>query len=523
VGANLADLIRDAGIARPHTSAIIANDRTTTWAELDRLVHAVAGGLTARRLDRGDRVAIVLGNSLEFVTSYFGTLRAGLVVVPINRSYTAAEITEVLRSSGAKVVIADRGSSKAVREAASGLAAVVEVGTDDWRRLTVGSTPPPSAETDPESLAVLIYTAGTSGRPKGAMLTHRALLANLDQLSQISDPATMLPDDIVLIVLPMFHIYALNAALGMVAKVGATAVLSDRFEPSATLDLIRQTKVTNIAGAPPMYVAWSAHANIGERLAGVRMLASGSAPLSAAIANQFATAGLTIWEGYGMTEAAPVISSTIATRRFKPGSVGQAIPGVEIKLLDESGGLVRDGDPGEINIRGANLFSGYWPDGADGPDSQGWWATGDVAIADEDGDLRLVERRSDLILVSGFNVYPREIEAAISLSPDVSEVAVLGVPHPYTGEAVKAMVVAKAGVALTPEAVVEFAQTRLARFKSPTIVEIVETLPRSVTGKIMKGSLRDLQVPVSWSDIEDAANEQAPAGDDPGDGGDKQR
>ncbi len=490
MGANLSDLVRAAAAEHPDTAAIISAGRRTTWAELERLLRAVSGGLAARRLDRGDRVAIVVGNSLEFVTSYFGTLRAGLVAVPINTAYTAAEISEVLRSSGAKLAIADAASAAAVNEAA-GDVPVVEVGTDAWRRLTVGSTPPPTDQTDAESLAVLLYTAGTSGKPKGAMLTHRAMLANLDQISQSTNPALVETDDIALIVLPLFHIYALNAALGMVAKVGATAVLTDRFEPHLALDLIRHYAVTNVAGAPPMYLAWSSDPDIAEKLSGIRILASGAAPLLPNVFQQFQTAGLTIWEGYGMAEASPVIATTAASGRPKPGFVGQPLTGIEVKLVDESGQDVQDGDPGEIVIRGANLFSGYWPDGADGPDSDGWFATGDVAIADEEGDLRLVDRRGDLILVSGFNVYPREIEAELSLAPGVAEVAVFGVGHPYTGEAVKAMVVARAGVSISPDEIVAFASMRLARFKMPTIVEIVKELPHSVTGKVMKGSLRE--------------------------------
>lgn len=491
VGANLADLVHAAATQRPDVAAVITRDRTTTWAELERLVRAVSGGLTTRRLDRGDRVAIVLGNSLEFVTTYFGVLRAGLVAVPINNSYTAPEIDSVLTSSGARLVICESATSVAVRRAAGNSVDVVEVGSDEWRRLTVGSTPPPDFDSDPESLAVLIYTAGTSGQPKGAMLTHRALLANLEQLQRIKDPAPMLPDDIALIVLPMFHIYALNAALGLVASVGATAVIADRFDPHETLAMIRDHGVTNVAGAPPMYIAWSAVASLANSMSSVRMLASGASPLSPAVHQQFATIGLTIWEGYGMTETSPVISSSIVSGVSHAGSVGKPLPGVQVKLVDESGNEVHEGDPGEIVVRGANVFSGYWPDGSEGPDADGWFATGDVAISDEDGDLRLVDRRRDLILVSGFNVYPREIETVLSRVPGVAEVAVVGVAHPYTGEAVKAIVVAVPGTTLHSDDILAYAQQNLARFKSPTIVEVVKELPHSVTGKIIKTPLRD--------------------------------
>jgi long-chain acyl-CoA synthetase len=201
--------------------------------------------------------------------------------------------------------------------------------------------------------------------------------------------------------------------------------------------------------------------------------------------------GITIREGYGLTETAPVVTSTLASPVVKAGSIGRPIPGVEVRLVDEGGTDVLDDDAGELWVRGANLFSGYWPDGSGGPDPDGWWATGDLAYADEDGDLFLVDRRKELVIVSGFNVYPREVEDALAEHPDVAEVAVIAVPHPYTGEAVKAFVVPRDGAALTPEEVTAHAATRLARFKRPTIVTLVATLPHSATGKVAKGKLRE--------------------------------
>ncbi len=222
------------------------------------------------------------------------------------------------------------------------------------------------------------------------------------------------------------------------------------------------------------------------------MLASGASPLPPAVLEQVQTeVGRPIYEGYGLTETAPVVSSTLASGRVKAGSIGRPVPGVEVRLVDEAGTEVTDDDPGEIVVRGPNLFSGYWPDGSAGPDADGWWATGDVAYADDDGDLFLVDRRKELVLVSGFNVYPREIEDALAEHPDIAEVAVIAVPHPYTGEAVKAFVVARAGAALRPEDVTAHAATRLARFKRPTIVQLVEELPHSATGKVAKGRLRE--------------------------------
>jgi long-chain acyl-CoA synthetase len=220
-------------------------------------------------------------------------------------------------------------------------------------------------------------------------------------------------------------------------------------------------------------------------------MVSGASPLAPVVLEQLRTSvGRTIYEGYGLTEAAPVVTATLTGRTVKPGSVGRPIPGVELRLVDAFGEQTVEDDPGEIVIRGANLFSGYWPDGTEGPDEDGWFATGDVAYADEDGDLYLVDRRKELVLVSGFNVYPREVEDAIHEHPGVAEAAVIAIPHPYTGETVKALVVPKPGAELSPEDITAHCATRLARFKCPTVVQIVPELPHSATGKVAKGRLR---------------------------------
>lgn len=491
VGSNLADLVREAAEARPNSPAFLSDERTTTWDGVDRLVHAVAGGLTARRLERGDRVAIVMTNCLEFVTSYFGVLRAGLVAVPVSPAYTATELAEVFKSSGAKLVLCTASAIENVELAAGQDIDVIQVGTDGWRRFTVGSTPPPDYETDPESLAALLFTSGTHGAPRGAMLTHRALLSNLDQIQAIDSGIPMIAsDDISLIALPMFHIYALNALLGVVVRTASAAVIVDRFDAVETLRLIRKWGVTNVAGVPPMFIAWSTSDSLAEDFAGVRILNSGAAPLSPAVFQQFATAGINIMEGYGMTEASPVICSAVVSGYPKAGSVGKALPGVDVKLIDEQGDQVRDGDPGEIAVRGSNLFSGYWPDGDEGPDEDGWFPTGDVAVLDQDGDFHLVDRRKDLVLVSGFNVYPREIEIVLTNLDGIAQAAVIGVRHPYTGEAVKAYIVLDPGAEVEVESVNEHCATHLAKFKRPSIIEIVEHLPLSVTGKVRKGELR---------------------------------
>jgi long-chain acyl-CoA synthetase len=483
---NLADLVRNAADEHPDKPALVCGPDAVTWAELDRLVDGVAAGLIARGLVTGDRVGILLANRVEFAAVYFGTLRAGLVSLPLNTAFTAAELGYQLSDSGARLVVTDAGRAGLVSDVES-----VVVGSDEWAALAATAPATDLGPSGGDDLAVVLYTSGTTGRPKGAMLSHRALLANLRELSGIQPPVVA-ATDVVLLVLPLFHVYGLNAGLGMTAYAGATGVLAERFDPVDTLALVRDRGVTNIIGAPPMYVAWSMLPDLADSLTSVRLAVSGAAQLPAGVMSRIrAMTGHDVYEGYGLTETAPVLTTTLCSRTPKPGSVGRPIPGVELRLVDDTGDEVEDDDPGEIVVRGANLFSGYWPDATDGPDPSGWFATGDVAYADDDGDLFLVDRVRELILVSGFNVYPREVEDVIATHPGVQEVAVIGVPHPYTGETVKALVVTRPDVQLTAGDVIDHAAERLARFKCPTSVDFVDHLPHSVTGKVAKGRLRD--------------------------------
>jgi long-chain acyl-CoA synthetase len=355
-------------------------------------------------------------------------------------------------------------------------------------------------------LAVLLYTSGTEGRPKGAMLTHGALMANHEQVGRI-EPRVVGPDDTLLLALPLFHAYGLNSSLGAVAYHGARGVLVDRFDPADALALIARHHVTAIVGVPSMYLAWSLLPDLGEAMESVRLAVCGAAPLDQATTTRFTAATRhPVFVGYGLTETAPVVTSTLVSPAPKPGSIGRPVPGVEVKLVDADGAEVSEvdpdddepdididdagSDPGEIVVRGANLFSGYWPDGRDGPDADGWWATGDIAYADADGDLFLVDRRGELILVNGFNVYPREVELVLESQAGIAEAAVIGVPHPYTGQTVKAFLVRTPGAEVTADEVMRHAERNLARFKCPTAVEFVVELPHSAIGKVRKTLLR---------------------------------
>lgn len=512
---NVADLVRHAADTRPDHPALHWHDRVITWAELNNQVDELAAALSALDLGGGQpavdgaqhppRVAIALPNVPEFAVAMFAALRANLCAVPVNPGYTARELAHLLSDSGAAVLIGTRDVLAAAGEdAPPHTFALGALPRGDVS--TTGSVPEPV--TGGEDLAVLIYTSGTSGTPKGAMLSHRALLANHEQLAAL-DPPPAGPDDVVLLAVPLFHAYGLNSGLVAVAYHAATGVLVERFDPADSLALVARRAVTVVAGVPTMYVAWSL---MGEGLTdtfkSVRLAVSGTAPLERATAERFTAAtGQRIHEGYGLTETAPVVASTIVGNTRKPGSIGRPIPGVEVKLALAGGGeVVVDGplddddydsdspgtpgtDPGEVLVRGANLFSGYWPDGRDGPGDDGWWHTADVAYADADGDLFLVDRLTELILVSGFNVYPHEVEQVLCAHPAVAEAAVIGVPHPYTGQAVKAFVVRSGEV--TTDELVAHAEKNLARFKCPAAIEFVSELPHSATGKVRKGELRN--------------------------------
>ena len=508
---NVADLLATAAQAEPDKTALseAATGRSLTWAALDELADRAAHGYARAGLVAGYRVAIAMTNRIEFVAAYLGALRARLVAVPVNPRSATGEVIRMLADSGARLVLADETTIDTVRDAVGGLGdAVAASGGGTTPRVVVTGVPAgpneqgwdalvaeaPSAPVplpeDPEALAVLLYTSGTSGRPRAAMLSHRALVANVRQVASV-EPRLINGQDVVLGVLPLFHVYGLNAVLGQVLRQHARLVLVDGFDPEESLDIIEDEAITVAPVAPPVFAHWMQVPGLEERLGPLRVALSGSAPLSPQLVEAFTErTGIPIHEGYGLTEAAPVV--TWSGDAPVPGAVGRVVPGVELGLRDESGQEAAPGDSGEIWIRGENLFSGYWPDATDGPDADGWWATGDVGYLDEDDRLHLVDRLKELVIVSGFNVYPSEVEEVVGELSDVAEVAVIGVEDPDTGEAVVAYVKPRHNVdpAALAEQVRQHCAVRLARFKQPSIVHVVDDLPRTFTGKVQKGRLR---------------------------------
>lgn len=519
---HLPDLLRRAADERPDRTALVeAAGRRVTWSELDAEVDRFASGLSTLGLVAGYRVMLVLPNRVEFVTAYLAALRARLVVVPVNPRSATGEVVRMMADSGARLVLADAETVTTVRQAVAGLEDAL-TGADEALRartvvprvLVVDAPALPAEQTyasllagepvaqppgapDPESLAVLLYTSGTSGRPRAAMLTHRALAANIEQAAT-AEPAMLTGDDVVLGVLPLFHVYGLNAVLGQVLRTGARLVLTEGFDVEGTLALVEDEAVSVVPVAPPVLAYWRSVPDLRERLSGVRLVLSGSAPLPPEVRTDFeARSGVAVHEGYGLTEAAPVVTSTLLSPTPRAGTVGPPLPGVEVRIVDDHGHDTGGEDPGEVRIRGANLFSGYWPDGADGPDAQGWYSTGDVGYLDDEGNLVLVDRLEELVIVSGFNVYPVEVEEVVLEVDAVAQAAVIGAESPETGEAVVAYVTRAPSTSLSDaeiaEAVRDHCAVRLARFKQPSEVHVVDELPHTPTGKIAKGRLRAVQ------------------------------
>ncbi|MDQ1449511.1 MAG: long-chain acyl-CoA synthetase, partial [Actinomycetota bacterium] len=347
---------------------------------------------------------------------------------------------------------------------------------------------------DASDLAVLLFTAGTAGAPKPAMLTHGSLLANIEQM-QSHPGLRVTADDVALGVLPLFHVYGLNVVLGLALHAGASVSLVDHFHPVETLARIRHDGVTVVAGVPAIYDAWlglddaTAPRSSFET---VRLCVSGAAMLSPGTATAMHERfGLVVHDGYGLTEASPVVTTTAVVSEPRPGSIGPPLPGVEVRLLDRDGNPALAGDPGEVAVRGPNVFAGYWNDAAttNAVLVDGWLHTGDIAVADADGWLTLVDRAKDLVIVSGFNVFPGEVEDALRTHRDVEDVAVIGEPHPRTGETVVAYVVPRAGKVLDPVELMRHAGRQLARYKLPTRIELVEALPRTLAGKLVRRAL----------------------------------
>jgi long-chain acyl-CoA synthetase len=499
---NLADLAVAAARRDPGRAALVdaVSGRTRTWAAVADDANRIAARLIAAGVQPGDRIAVRMPAGIEYCVAVFGVLRAGGVLVPMNTDVPAAGVAELLADCRANLLLGPPVDG-------------VDVPTlpEPAVELTVEPDGPPAvieARRGGEDIAVLCYTSGTSGRQRGVLLSHRALLANLAQCAALR-PAPVTATDRVLLSLPLSHAYGLGPGLLQVAAAGATAVLLPRFGVADALSAIETHRVTTVVGVPPMYAAFAAvpDERLHAALSTVRLFTSGAAPLPPRILAAIRRAtGLSVFEGYGLTETGPVLTSTLAAGYAKAGSVGRPLPGVRLRLVDTDGDPLPGPDPdddlaelddetggtGLVSVAGPNLFSGYWPDGDHGPDADGWFRTGDIGYLDADGDLHLVDRANDLIIVNGFNVYPHEVELVVQQLTGVAEAAAVGMPDERTGETVRVVVIRRPGAELTERDVIDHCAGRLARFKVPTTVEFVAELPHSVTGKVARAALRRL-------------------------------
>jgi long-chain acyl-CoA synthetase len=498
---NLAQIIDGHDPARP---ALVSRGRVTTYGALREQVDRCRAGFAAAGVVDGDRVALLCSNGRHFVVAYLAALGLGAVAVPLNPTSPGPEVERELATVGAVAAIVDAIGIQAWRHVDRAAVPsvrhvwVTEAGaqsTDGHRSLDdlIAAEVPavPVADVDPDHLAALLFTSGTAGAPRAAMLSHGNLRSNIDQ-GQSAEVAIG-PDDVVYGVLPVFHIFGLNVMLGLSLARGASIVLVQRFDPSTALDTIRDRGVTVVPGAPPLWVAFSHFDDApGDAFATVRLALTGAAKMPEEAQRRLQERfGVTLAEGYGLTEASPVVTSSAGVT-VKIGSVGRVLAGMDVRLVDEAGDDVLQGDAGEVWVKGPNVFLGY----LDEPEQtarvltpDGWLRTGDIATVDEDGYLYLVDRAKDLIIVSGFNVYPAEVEEVLGEHPGVAEVGVVGVPHPHHGEAVKAFVVPAGDAHLDEEQLIAWCADRLARYKCPSKILFVDQLPRNVSGKLLRRSL----------------------------------
>jgi long-chain acyl-CoA synthetase len=474
-------------------TAIKLDDVELTYSALDEGSARVAGLLRAKGIQPGDRVGIMLPNSPYFALVYYGVLRAGGVVVPMNVLLKRREVRFYLENSAAKVVFAWHEFASAAEQGAgeTGVECVLVEPGEFEQLLASAELAPDVVDRAPEDTAVILYTSGTTGTPKGAQLTHGSLGRNCEIAQKLF---SMTEQDAVFGGLPLFHAFGQSCALNTVVRAGACLTLLPRFDPAKALEIFGRDGVTVFAGVPTMYTALLHQPS--ERDVRLRVCVSGGAALPVEVLRGFEERfDCKLLEGYGLSETSAIASFNHADRERKPGSVGTPIEGVQMKVVDDKGAEVAQGEVGEIVIRGHNVMKAYWnrPEAtAEAIDADGWFHSGDLGKVDEDGYYFIVDRMKDMIIRGGYNVYPREIEEVLYEHPAVREAAVIGVPHDELGEEVAAVVALKKGEQLSAEDLQAYVKAQVAAYKYPRTIWFVDELPKNPTGKILK---RAIEVP----------------------------
>ncbi|MFE6821930.1 long-chain fatty acid--CoA ligase [Streptomyces sp. NPDC057690] len=493
--ANLAQFLVETAQRQPGRPALRLGEQVTSYAELDERSARAAALLRAEGVRPGDRVALMLPNVPEFVVLYYGVLRAGGIVVPMNPLLKTRETEYHLDDSGAVLLFEWH---QAPGEGAQGAAAAgvrhLAVEPAAFGALLAGHEPLSEvAETGVDDVAVLLYTSGTTGRPKGATLTHGGLRHNTEV--NTVHVQRMTPQDVVVGCLPLFHIFGQICTMSVAVRAGASLTLIPRFDPQSVLDAIARDRATVFEGVPTMYAALLQHPSEVD-VSTLRMCISGGASLPVEVLHGFERRfGCAVLEGFGMSETSPVVTFNHPDRPRKAGSIGTPIRDVQVRLLDDKGQDVAPGEVGELAVRGPNVMKGYWnrPEETATAMPDGWLRSGDLARQDEDGYLYIVDRKKDMIIRGGYNVYPREMEEVLHEHPAVALAAVVGVPHSHLGEEIAAAVVLRPGAHATPDELREFVKSRVAAYKYPREVWLVDTLPTGPSGKILK---REITAPV---------------------------
>jgi long-chain acyl-CoA synthetase len=510
--ANLISVLDRAAADRAGHPAVRLDDLVLDYSDLQEAAGRVTSLLSSSGVAPGDRVGIMLPNIPAFPMAFFGALGAGAVVVPMNPLLKGREVEFYLGDSGAKVLFAwYAAAGEAAKGAAAAGTRLVVVDEPDMRSLLGGLFAVHTrAERADDDDAVILYTSGTTGRPKGAQLTH----ANLTRNAELT-AATLIgagPDDVVMGCLPLFHVFGLTCGLNATMVGGATLTLLPRFDAGQALEIVARDEVTIFEGVPTMYAAMLHHPSSADAdTSSLRVCVSGGAAMPVEILHGFEKAfGCMILEGYGLSETSPVASFNHPHAERKPGSIGTPVTGVEMRLVGSDGGDTPSGEVGEIAIRGHNVMKGYWgkPEATAEAIPDGWFRTGDLARVDADGYYFIVDRKKELIIRGGYNVYPREIEEVLYEHPAVAEAAVVGIPHDQLGEEVGAAVALKPGATATPEELQAYVKERVAAYKYPRHVWLEAELPKGPTGKILR---REVRRPAAGGQVPAAGGQAAGA------------
>lgn len=495
--ANLATLLTTTAAKHPERIAVRLDDAAVPYGALDAGSQRVAGLLRELGVQPGDRVGVMLPNVPHFPLAYYGALRLGAVVVPMNPLLSKREVAYYLKDSGAKLLLAWHGFAESAEGGAAevdGAEVLLVEPTDIAQRVGAAEPIAEVAHKDGDDTAVVLYTSGTTGQPKGAELTHNSIGSNVKACLSLFDPT---PEDVFFGGLPFFHVFGQTATLNVAVAVGAEVTLLPRFDPTVALEIVQRDKVTIFMGVPTMHGAILHHPKRADYdTSSLRLFVSGGSALPVEVLKGITdTFGTPILEGYGLSETSPVASFSRRDLPQKPGSIGVAIEDVELRIVDDEGNEVPVGEVGELQVKGPNVMKGYWknPEAtAKAIDAEGWFSTGDMAKKDEDDFYFIVDRKKDLIIRGGYNVYPREIEEVFYEHAAVAEVAVVAIPHEELGEEIGAAVALKSGSEATADELQAFVKGQVAAYKYPRKIWIVDELPKGPTGKILK---REISAP----------------------------